>query len=114
MKLFGKADTDFNPPFAADLFLLALRSFSEGLTLLAALESQPPTLKLRRPMEVPVVNKPRTACSYFLSNYPALLSPHLYDCGLADGIFTQAFISTSTPDGRSSLDKASTVLEVEV
>jgi hypothetical protein len=64
--------------------------------------------------EVPVVNKPRTACSYFLSNDPALLSPPHYDDGLADGVFTQAFISTSTPDGRSSLDKASTVLEVDV
>ena len=76
--------------------------------------AHPPTLKLRRIIEVPVVNKPRTACSYFFSNHPALLQPPLYDYGLADGIFTQAFISTSTPDGRSSLDKASTVLEVEV
>jgi hypothetical protein len=64
--------------------------------------------------EVPVVNKPRTACSYFFSNPPALLWPDLHDHGLADGIFTQALISTSTPDGKSSLDNASTVLEVDV
>jgi len=30
LALVSKADTDFNPPFATDLFLLALRSFSEG------------------------------------------------------------------------------------
>jgi hypothetical protein len=65
-------------------------------------------------IEVPVVNKPRTACSYFFSNHPALLWPDHYDHVLADGTFTQAFISTSTPDGKSSLDKASTVLDVEV
>jgi hypothetical protein len=76
--------------------------------------THPPTLKLRRIIEVPVVNKPRTACSYFFSNHPALLSPALYEYSLADRIFTQAFISTSTPDGKSSLDNASTVLEVEV
>ena len=76
--------------------------------------AHPPTLKLWRIIEVPVVNKPRTACSYFFSNYPALLWPGRLNQGLADGIFTQALISTSTPDGRSNLDKASTVLDVEV
>jgi hypothetical protein len=49
--------------------------------------------------------------------YPALLYPGLSP-GVCRWIFKelgcQALISTSTPDGRSSFDRASTVLDEEV
>jgi hypothetical protein len=50
---------------------------------------------------------------FLFKSSSAALARSLFQ-GLADGTFTQALISTSTPEGRSSLDKASTVLDVEV
>ena len=82
--------------FAADLFLSFLLFKREG--------------------EVPEVNKPRRACLYFTYFKPALLSRLLHMCSDWEMVIinTYALISTSTPDGKSNLLRASTVLEEEV
>jgi len=62
-----QADPDFNPLFATDLFHRPPKLWRKQLMPHPASIrfTHPPTLKLRRTKEVPVVNKPRTACSYF-------------------------------------------------
>ena len=66
--------------------------------------------------EVPEVNKPRRACLYFTYFKPALLSRLLHIGSDWEMVIinTYALISTSTPEGKSNLLRASTVLEEEV
>ena len=96
--------------------------------------------RLQREEEVPIANKPRRACLYVPPPTPgrgfevnflfirAALFPggswqmkiiykelvFAYSLQLKANSFYQALISTSTPDGRSNLLSASTVLEEEV
>lgn len=66
-------------------------------------------------MEVPEVNKPRRACLYvkFYIQKPELLFQLRLGGSLLNQ-FYQALISTSTPEGKSNLLKASTVLDDDV
>ena len=63
---------------------------------------------------IPAMNR-KFADGYIKSlNYPFKCPPHQMQCIHRQQAIHQALISTSTPDGRSSFDNASTVLEEDV